>query len=438
MTVKNKKHRKTTTITAILLMIGLLSEGTMKVHGGAGGFDIQKMTAGGEAVVTKDMLMGEEKEAFLEANDIPNNYMETVMVTGFAQEDISGRVTPGTVMNMKGFGDITYGIDLSDYRPSQRGTNVSAYLKSAGAAEVMDSINEEAVDAAIASEESKEAEANLWGYDNLGIAHVDNHLNIRKEPSETADLVGKLSRNAACEILETDGEWSRIKSGKVDGYVKHEFLYTGEEAKQKGREVASMIAVVNTRTLKVREEPSIQSAVITLVPIEEKLEVEELLGDWVKILIDDEAAFVSSEYVNIEERLDTAVTLTELQYGKGVSNVKVDLVQYAKQFVGNPYVWGGVSLTRGADCSGFVLSVFAKYGVSLPHHAASQANYGTKVSLSEAQPGDLIFYSKNGRINHVAIYIGGGQVVHASSPKTGIKISNATYRTPAVVKRIIN
>ena len=115
-----------------------------------------------------------------------------------------------------------------------------------------------------------------------------------------------------------------------------------------------------------------------------------------------------------------------------------DIVDYAMQYVGKvPYVWGGTSLTKGADCSGFVLSVFKKYGVSLPHSSVAQAGYGSKISPSEAQPGDLFFYAKGGRINHVAIYIGNGQVVHASSPSTGIRISNAFYRTPAAVRRIL-
>ena len=120
-----------------------------------------------------------------------------------------------------------------------------------------------------------------------------------------------------------------------------------------------------------------------------------------------------------------------------MSDVKVDLVSYACQFVGNPYVWGGTSLTHGADCSGFVLSIYAKYGISLPHSSAAQANYGRRVSPSEAQPGDLFFYG-GGRISHVAIYIGNGQIVHASTSRTGIKISNAFYRSPVCVVRLLD
>lgn len=277
-----------------------------------------------------------------------------------------------------------------------------------------------------------------WGYTNLGIAHVDNNLNVREKPSEDSKLVGKLTKDAACEILEIDDGWAHIKSGKVDGYCKAEFLYTGDEAIKRGKEVASMIAVVSTETLKVREEPNTDSTVITLIPDGEELEVTDIMDNgWIKFNLDDEDAYVSGEFVDVEERLEKAVTITELQYGQGVSDVKVDLVQYAKQFIGNPYVWGGVSLTNGADCSGFTMSIYKKYGVSLPHHAASQAQMGKNVSLSEIQPGDLVFYAKNVRINHVGIYIGGGQVIHASSPKTGIKISSVNYRTPAAVRRYL-
>ena len=278
-----------------------------------------------------------------------------------------------------------------------------------------------------------------WGYTNLGIAHVDNHLNIREEPNENGKLIGKLPKDAACEVLDIDENgWAHIKSGKVEGYCSTEFLYLDDAAISRGREVASMLAVVNTQTLKVREEPNTDSVVITLIPEEEELEVVEIMDNgWIKFLLDDEEAYVSGEYVDVEERLEKAVTLTELKYGQGVSDVRVDLVQYAKQFVGNPYVWGGTSLTNGADCSGFTLSIFKKYGVSLPHHAASQAQLGTKVDYSSAQPGDLVFYAKNGRINHVAIYIGNGQVIHASSPKTGIKISSWNYRTPAGIRRYL-
>jgi hypothetical protein len=250
-------------------------------------------------------------------------------------------------------------------------------------------------------------------------------------------MVGKLPKNAACEVLDSDGQWAHIESGSVEGYVSCDYLLTGIAAKRRAQELASTMAIVNTDSLKVRAEANTDSEVITMVPYGEELEVAEVDGDWVKVYVDDEEAYVSAEYVEISSELATAITMTELLYGQGVSDVRVDLCQYAKEFLGNPYVWGGTSLTNGADCSGFVLSIFKKYGVSLPHSSRAQANCGTTISVSEVQPGDLIFYGKGSTINHVAIYIGNGQVIHASSPKTGIRISNMSYRTPVKAVRIL-
>lgn len=276
-----------------------------------------------------------------------------------------------------------------------------------------------------------------WGYTNLGIANVDNNLNIRAVPAQDGKLVGKLPKNAACEIIESDGEWAHIKSGNVEGYVSCEYLLTGLQAKWKAEELVSAIATVTTDALKVRAEANTDSEVITLVPNGEKLEVAAAEGDWIRVYLDDEEVFVSAEYVRVDAQLETAITMTELLYGQGVSDVRVDLCQYAKEFLGNPYVWGGTSLTNGADCSGYVLSVFKKYGVTLPHYSGAQANCGTTITLAEAKPGDLVFYGNGKSINHVAIYIGGGQVIHASNPKTGIRISNVSYRTPLKVVRIL-
>ncbi len=276
-----------------------------------------------------------------------------------------------------------------------------------------------------------------FGYTNLGVADVEGNLNVREAPGTDADLVGKMPNNAGCDILGTEGEWTKIRSGKVEGYVKSEFLLSGETALARAEEVKQTIATVNTTTLYVREEPNTECTIITMMPDGEELEVMEELDGWVKINVDDEEGYVSADYVDISVELNKAMTMTEVRYGEGVSDVRVSLVQYATQFVGNPYVWGGTSLTKGADCSGFVLSVFAKYGIYLPHSAAAQSGYGTKISASEAKPGDLFFYSNGSRINHVAIYIGNGQVVHASTRKTGIKISGSHYRTPVKVVRLL-
>lgn len=276
-----------------------------------------------------------------------------------------------------------------------------------------------------------------WGYTNIGIANVDNNLNIRAIAAEDGKLVGKLPKNAACEVLDEDGIWAHIQSGKVEGYVSMEYLLTGIPAKRKAEELATTVACVNTDSLKVRAEANTESEVITLVANGEELEVISVDGDWVKVYLDDEEVYVSAEYVKVSSELGAAITMTELLYGQGVSDIRVDICQYAKEFLGNPYVWGGTSLTSGADCSGYVMGVFKKYGVKLPRTSREQANSGTTISVSEAKPGDLIFYSNGKNINHVAIYIGGGQVIHASNPKTGIRISNVNYRSPVKAVRVL-
>ena len=240
---------------------------------------------------------------------------------------------------------------------------------------------------------------------------------------------------ALTNIVKNAIEYS--PDGSVIEIVKTEYLVTGNEAAALAEQVKETVAKVTTTTLYVREEPNTDCSIVTSMPMGEELEVVEQLDGWVKVSIDSDEGYVSADYIEINTELPTAMTMTEVRYGQGVSDVRVDLVSYACQFVGNPYVWGGTSLTRGADCSGFVMSVFANYGVSLPHSSGSQAGCGTSISASEAQPGDLFFYGNGSRINHVAIYIGNGQVVHASSPRTGIKISGAYYRNPVKVVRVL-
>ena len=289
------------------------------------------------------------------------------------------------------------------------------------------------------NEEILAEEIKLFGYSNIGIANVENNLNIRAGAAESSSLIGKMPKDSACEILGQEGEWSKISSGKVEGYVKTEFLFTGTEARLKAMELISTYAVVHADALRVRKEPNTDAAIYTQVAKGEMLEyVQTLDNGWVEILLDDESVYVAGEYVELSEQLGTAVTLSELLYGAGVSDIRVSICEYAKQFLGNRYVYGGTSLTKGTDCSGFTMRVFQKFGISLPRTSGSQAGVGTKIKASEAKPGDLFFYgSRSGRINHVALYIGGGQVIHASSPKTGIRINNCNYRTPVKVMRII-
>lgn len=278
----------------------------------------------------------------------------------------------------------------------------------------------------------------LEGYSNLGIVTVsEGKVNIRSAASTDSKIVGKIGRDAGCDIIEDDGEWLQIKSGDVQGYIKAEYVLTGKEALDKASTLLKPIADVNTDGLKVRTEPNTECEVLDIVGSGQRFDVLEELDEWVKIDLDGEECYLFKEFVDVGAKLDEALTISEVLYGPGVSDVRIALSEFAKQYIGNRYVWGGTSLTKGADCSGFVLSVFKNYGMSLPHSSRAQANCGSAISLSELKPGDLVFYGNRSGINHVAIYVGGGQVVHASNPRTGITISGMYYRTPVKARRII-
>lgn len=288
---------------------------------------------------------------------------------------------------------------------------------------------------------AQEMQNATYGYTNLGIANVEKgNLNVRENPSIDAKLVGKMPKDSACEILEIVDGWAHIISGEIEGYVSTDYLLMGPDAVMAAKDLVQTIVRVDVDGLNVRDQASFDSAVLTSVPKGEELEyIETVDEEWLKVAIDDQEAYVYADYVEIEEKLSTAITMTELIYGVGISDVRVDLVEYAKQFLGNPYVWGGESLTNGVDCSGFVLCIYKKYGIKLPHYSVAQSNCGTKISTSELQPGDLIFYADStGTINHVAIYIGNSQVIHASNPKSGIKISTYNYRTPVKCVRLLS
>lgn len=310
-------------------------------------------------------------------------------------------------------------------------------VTSAGAGDLIGSVSvsPEDMDEPVGSEE--EEGGGFYGYTNLGIANVEDHLNVRASADDSSKIVGKMSKNTACEILGYEGNKAHITSGSVEGYVNLDYLLTGPSAIIRANSIIQNLATVKADGLKLREQPSVDSASITMVSYGEELPIVKEENGWVKVRYGDSTAYVSAEFVDVGTKLKTALNMSEILYGSGVSDVRIDLSEYAKQFVGNPYVWGGESLTKGADCSGFTLSIYKKYGISLPHSSRAQANMGTSIKMSEAKPGDLVFYAKGGRINHVAIYIGGGQVCHASSPKTGIRITSAYYRTPVKVARFL-
>ena len=292
-------------------------------------------------------------------------------------------------------------------------------------------VTNEVMDASQYLEYAESSVATAWGYDELGIAIVEGNLNVRETPSTSGTIVGKMNNYAACEILEEVDGWYHITSGEVEGYVNADYIATGIEAKLIGLEQAYERAVVLADSLNARAAADEKAEILTKLAKGTELAVIEVLDGWVKCALNTDEVYVKAEYVEVKNGLSTAVTLAQFRYGMEVSEVRVDLCEYAIQFVGNPYVWGGTSLTKGADCSGFVLSVYKNYGFTLPHYSGAQSNHGTEISYKDAQPGDLLFYgSSKSSISHVAIYIGDGQIVHANDEKTGIIISNAYFRTP--------
>lgn len=320
-------------------------------------------------------------------------------------------------------------------------------------------------------------------YENLGVSNVSNYLNVRDKASERdGKIIAKLPSNAGCDILETtDDGWYKIRSGKITGYVKSEYILTGQQAEDKAMQVAKLMAIANTDGVNVRSEPNTESSIWTQIASSEKFLVASQQDGWVEIELDDSTAFISSDYVDVKYGLNEAIPYTPVveapakgngstgsskpsggttsKPGKGgsskpsggsandgaagssagsVSSKRAQIANYAVQFVGNPYVWGGTSLTNGADCSGFTMSVMAHFGVSLPHSSSAQAGCGKSIKSSQMRPGDLVFYSgSGGGINHVALYIGNGQVVHASSKRTGIKISSWNYRSPSKIVNVL-
>ena len=357
---------------------------------------------------------------------------------------------------------------------------------SANAAQASDDASSDSTEAAsqnnTASSENSTANAdssqqNSSEGSTLIASTASDFVYIRKEASQDSEILGKLYSNSVGEILaEADANgWIKIKSGDVTGYVKKDYVAEGSKAQEIADNVSKKQATVTTTTLRVRAAADPESDVISLIGKGEQLDIIKEENGWYKVNTADGEGYISADFADVEQIYPEAVSIeterkeqeekeakekaekeakqkSTSQKSSASGSTKSSgstasskssgstsgssqgqaVVNYAMQFIDNPYVWGGSSLTNGTDCSGFTMSVYSHFGVSLPHYDGAQRSCGTAVSsLAEAQPGDLICY-----YGHVGIYIGNGQIVHASNPRTGITTGSATYRQIAAIRRI--
>ena len=287
-------------------------------------------------------------------------------------------------------------------------------------------------------------------YDHLGVSLASDYINVRSSPKEDGinNIVGKFPGYAGCNILGEEDGWYKIQSGPVTGYVRKDLIATGDTAQNLAVQNAQVMAIVNTESLNVRSEASTDSKAWTAVTSGQRYNVLNQLDGWVQLELDagdddgeDQGAFVSTRdsNVTVQYALQEAIEYyPAVEAANAAMAFRNKIVNFACQFVGNRYVWGGTSLTHGCDCSGFTQSVLKNFGISVPRVSRDQARSGSKVTSANMRPGDLIFYAnRSGTINHVGMYIGNGQVVNAASTRSGIRIYRWNYRTPVAIRNVI-
>lgn len=287
-------------------------------------------------------------------------------------------------------------------------------------------------------------------YDHLGVSLARDYINVRSSPKEDGinNIVGKFPGYAGCNILGEEDGWYKIQSGPVTGYVRKDLIATGDTAQNLAVQHAQVMAIVNTESLNVRSEASTDSKAWTAVTSGQRYNVLNQLDGWVQLELDagdddgeDQGAFVSTRdsNVTVQYALQEAIEYyPAVEAANAAMAFRNKIVNFACQFVGNRYVWGGTSLTHGCDCSGFTQSVLKNFGISVPRVSRDQARSGSKVTSANMRPGDLIFYAnRSGTINHVGMYIGNGQVVNAASTRSGIRIYRWNYRTPVAIRNVI-
>ena len=293
-------------------------------------------------------------------------------------------------------------------------------------------------------------------YLNMAFSDTGDYTYIRSAPDENSDWVGKLYQDSAAQVLEYLDGWTKVRSGSAEGYVPADSLITGEEASLRAEEFEDHTVTVTAYALNVRDGQGTGADILTQVGLGETYEVTgDPVDGWYPVKVGEIDGWVSGNYVTeetsysygetkeeeearLEEEARRAEEARAAETGAaagilpGGSVTGQAVIDYACQFIGNPYVWGGTSLTDGADCSGFVQSVYAHFGVSLPRTTYEMVNSGYAVSYAEALPGDLILYD-----GHVGLYMGDGTIVNAMNEADGIGICSATYTNIIAVRRVL-
>lgn len=297
------------------------------------------------------------------------------------------------------------------------------------------------------------------GIENLAFNHTDNITYIYKEPNLTSSKIAILPQKAVCDIIKDENiseidrflqetsEFTHIKSGEFEGYVLTKDIST--EKIEENIEINTGAEVLETT--EIRKIAHKNSTVLTTIEQNETIKILDYSDDnlWALVKYNGEEGYISTSKLNIVTFVDYAYQYSNPKTYKAANldyetetELRTNLVEFALQFVGNKYVYGGNSLTDGIDCSGFTQQVYRQFGYSIYRTADAQVANGVQISYEELQPGDLLFYGDGYSVGHVAIYIGNDQIVHASNsapyPQGGIKISNAKYRDPMYCVRIIN
>ena len=262
-------------------------------------------------------------------------------------------------------------------------------------------------------------------------------LNVRFEDNTESRIATQIPEGEKLLVLKKKGDWYEVaindgSEDRITGWVladyvkvkiqwKHAITIKEEKAEEERKAAAEAALEARQQALAAEQDEAARQQQAQAAARQTQAQAQ-----------------TQNQVKNTQKAVEQPKTETKVQTSASGSGKGQNIANFALNFVGNPYVWGGTSLTRGADCSGFVMSVYANFGIGLNRTSRAQASNGYAVSMSELQPGDLVFYAANGRsISHVAIYIGGGRVVHASTPRTGIIVSSVYHQSPCCARRIV-